>query len=114
MTSSSAAPAPVLHLSPVELAAPSTGHDTAQARSLAFPAPLPHALDVSQPKAALAHELGHLPGGDPRLGPLTYRAEMATARIVESLGHRGYVTGLFVAYWKFQRKMSAAVRRGQE
>ncbi len=83
-------------------------------RTMAIGAPLLDALDVSELKAVLAHELGHLSGGDTRLAPVAVRTEMALMRIVETLHGRQYLTRLFVTYWKFQHRVSASVRRGQE
>lgn len=70
-------------------------------------------LTVSQLRAVLAHELGHLAGGDTRLGPLAYRTEELLANLVGRLG--GSVSGwVFHAYWKLQHRLSSKVRRGQE
>lgn len=82
-------------------------------RTLAIGTPLLDTLDVSELRSVLAHELGHLSGGDTRLGPLTYRTDQVLVRTVRSLGD-GAVARVFLAYWKFQRRVSAAVRRGQE
>lgn len=82
-------------------------------RTLAIGTPLLDVLTVSQLRAVLAHELGHFAGGDTRLGPLTYRTEISLHRMIESLrGH--WIAGLFVAYWKFQHRITASVRRAQE
>lgn len=82
-------------------------------RTLAIGVPLLDVLDVSELQSVLAHELGHFAGGDTRLGPLTFRTEQALARIVQSLGDH-WVSPVFVAYWRLQRRVSAGVRRGQE
>ncbi|HET7490207.1 MAG TPA: M48 family metallopeptidase [Acidimicrobiales bacterium] len=82
-------------------------------RTLAIGTPLFDVLTVSQLRAVLAHEMGHFSGGDTRLGPLTFRTEQALARVVETLkGSR--VALVFVKYWELQRRITAAVRRGQE
>lgn len=82
-------------------------------RTLAVGTPLLDALDVSELRSVLGHELGHLAGGDTRLGPLAYRTDAVLVRTIESL-RGGSVSGIFVAYWKLQRRVSASVRRGQE
>ena len=51
-------------------------------RTLAIGAPLLDALDVSQLRAVLGHELGHFAGGDTKSGPIVYR----TAQVVQQLG----------------------------
>jgi Zn-dependent protease with chaperone function len=82
-------------------------------RTLAIGAPLLDVLTVSQLEAVLAHELGHLAGGDTRLGPLTFKTSQATVRMIQSF--RGHpLARVFVAYWKLQNRVSAGVRRGQE
>ncbi|MBW3614215.1 MAG: M48 family metallopeptidase [Actinobacteria bacterium] len=82
-------------------------------RTLAIGTPLLDVLTVSQLRAVLAHELGHFAGGDTRLGPVTYRTEIALHRMIESLGGH-LIARLFVGYWKLQHRITAAVRRGQE
>ncbi|MDP9387093.1 MAG: M48 family metallopeptidase, partial [Actinomycetota bacterium] len=82
-------------------------------RTLAIGTPLLDTLTVSQLRAVLAHELGHLAGGDTRLGPLAYRTEQVLADLVGRL--HGSLSGrVFAAYWKLQHRVSAKVRRGQE
>jgi Zn-dependent protease with chaperone function len=82
-------------------------------RTLGIGTPLLDVLDVSELRSVLAHELGHLAGGDTRLGPVTLRTDQALRSIIASLGG-GFVARLFHAYWKFQHKVNASVRRGQE
>jgi Zn-dependent protease with chaperone function len=82
-------------------------------RTLAIGTPLLDALDVSELRAVLAHELGHLAGGDTRLGPLLYRTDQALMSIVQSLGN-GATGAVFEWYWRFQHRVSASVRREQE
>ncbi|MBW3650573.1 MAG: M48 family metallopeptidase [Actinobacteria bacterium] len=82
-------------------------------RTLAIGTPLLDVLTVSQLRSVLAHELGHFAGGDTRLGPVTYRTEIALRRMIESLRGRD-LAQVFVAYWKLQHRITAAVRRGQE
>lgn len=82
-------------------------------RTLAIGAPLLDALDVTELRAVLAHELGHFAGGDTRLGPLAFRTEQSLAHIIEALGDRA--TALpFIWYFKLQRKVSSSARRDQE
>ena len=82
-------------------------------RTLAIGTPLLDTLTVSQLRAVLAHELGHLAGGDTRLGPLSYRTQQVLGNVVGRLG--GSLSGrAFAAYWKLQYRVSAKVRRGQE
>jgi Zn-dependent protease with chaperone function len=82
-------------------------------RTLAIGTPLLDVLDVSELRAVLAHELGHLAGGDTRLGPMAVRTDQALVGIIQSLGG-GFISWVFLAYWKFQHRVNAAVRRGQE
>jgi Zn-dependent protease with chaperone function len=82
-------------------------------RTLAIGMPLVEVLTVAQLEAVLAHELGHLAGGDTRLGPLAYRTDQAAQRMIVSLRGRA-LASVFVAYWRFMHKVSAGVRRGQE
>jgi Zn-dependent protease with chaperone function len=82
-------------------------------RTLAIGTPLLDVLDVSELRAVLAHELGHLAGGDTRLGPVAVRTEQVLGGIIGSLGG-GIIARVFLGYWKFQHKVNAAVRRGQE
>ena len=82
-------------------------------RTLGIGTPLLDVLDVSELRSVLAHELGHLAGGDTRLGPVTLRTDQALRGIIASLGG-GFVARVFHAYWQFQHKVNASVRRGQE
>ena len=82
-------------------------------RTLAIGMPLVDVLTVAQLEAVLAHELGHLAGGDTRLGPLAFRTDQAAMRMIASLRGRAVAT-IFVGYWRFQHRVSASVRRGQE
>ncbi|MFP5369316.1 MAG: M48 family metalloprotease, partial [Actinomycetes bacterium] len=82
-------------------------------RTLGIGAPLLDVLTVAQLDAVLAHELGHLAGGDTRLGPLAFRTDEAARQMIASLEQRA-LAWVFIAYWRFQHRVSAAVRRGQE
>lgn len=82
-------------------------------RTLAVGTPLLDVLTAGQLRAVLAHELGHLAGGDTRLGPLAHRTEAALATVVRSLdGHA--LSAVFVGYWRLQHRLSSGVRRAQE
>lgn len=82
-------------------------------RTLAIGTPLLDVLTVAQLEAVLAHELGHLAGGDTRLGPIAFRTDAATMHMIAAL-EGSVIRHLFIAYGKFQHRVSAAVRRGQE
>lgn len=82
-------------------------------RTLGIGTPLLDGLDVTQLRSVLAHELGHLAGGDTRMGPLTYRTDQVLARIITTL-RGGVVARLFAWYWHLQRRVSSRVRRSQE
>ena len=82
-------------------------------RILAVGAPLLDVLTVAQLDSVVAHELGHLAGGDTRLGPLAVRTDEAAWQMIASLQQQA-VARVFVAYWRFQHRVNATVRRGQE
>jgi Zn-dependent protease with chaperone function len=82
-------------------------------RTLAIGTPLLDVLTVAQLEAVLAHELGHLAGGDTRLGPLAFRTDAVIMHMIEALEDTT-VAGVFVTYGKFQHRVSASVRRAQE
>ncbi|HXH58769.1 M48 family metallopeptidase [Iamia sp.] len=82
-------------------------------RTLGIGTPLLDGLDVTQLRSVLAHELGHLAGGDTRMGPLTYRTDQVLSRIITTL-RNGIVARVFAWYWHLQRRVSSRVRRSQE
>lgn len=71
-------------------------------------------LTVDELRAVLAHELGHLGGGDTRLSSVVYRADLTLARTVAHLGQDSLLGRLFSTYAGVVRRSSLSVRRGQE
>ena len=82
-------------------------------RTLAIGAPLLDALDVSQLRAVLGHELGHFAGGDTKSGPIVYRTAQVVQRLARSL-KGGLLSRMFVRLWHFQHRVTAGARRRQE
>ncbi|GIG21965.1 hypothetical protein Cch01nite_26890 [Cellulomonas chitinilytica] len=82
-------------------------------RRLYLGVPLMQALDVSQLRSVLAHELGHYSNSHTRLGPLTYRGRAAIGATIEQLS--GNVVGwLLQGYARLYLLASATVSRRQE
>src|SRR5574341_159627 len=75
--------------------------------------PLLGVLPVGQLRAVLAHEFGHVSGGDMRLGPVVYRVRSSLLRVVESLGD-GLLGKAFAAYFRMFMRLTMAVSRAQE
>ena len=82
-------------------------------RTLGIGTPLLDGLDISQLRSVLAHELGHLAGGDTRLAPIVYRTDQVLVRLVDSL-QGSWTAHVFAWYWRLQHRVNARVRRGQE
>ena len=82
-------------------------------RTLAIGAPLLDALDVSQLRAVLGHELGHFAGGDTKSGPIVYRTAQVVQQLARSL-KGGLLSRMFVRLWHFQHRVTAGARRRQE
>lgn len=82
-------------------------------RRLYLGIPLLMGLDVAQLRSVLAHELGHYSRSHTRLGPLTYRGQMAILGTVERLSGNivGWVLKLYAYLYLL---VSAAVTRRQE
>lgn len=83
-------------------------------RRMAVSISLFDALDVSQLRAVLAHELGHLAGRHGRLGVLTGKIEQALVMVILSTGPRSLLGRLYVGYWRLHRRVGASVRRRNE
>ncbi|MEW2355184.1 M48 family metallopeptidase [Spirillospora sp. NPDC029432] len=76
-------------------------------------------LDRAELRSVLAHEFGHISGGDTRLGPLAYRAQHAIMRAVEVLRRKDkpvqkLLVRLFSAYFRLYARSTMAVSRAQE
>jgi heat shock protein HtpX len=77
--------------------------------------PLLQALDVSQLRGVIAHEFGHLHGGDVRIGPWIYKTRGALVRTLADLSrHSGFLTLPFHWYAKLFFRLTHAVSRHQE
>ncbi len=77
--------------------------------------PLLEALSVQQLRAVLAHELGHLHGGDTRLGPWIHRTRQAIARTLQELDkHGSKLKILFALYGMMFLRITRSVSRQQE
>jgi Zn-dependent protease with chaperone function len=75
--------------------------------------PLLAVLDSNELRAVLAHEFGHVAGGDTRLGPVVYRVRGSLLRVVDNLGD--HVVGkAFAAYLRMYMRLTMAVSRAQE
>ena len=82
-------------------------------RRLYLGVPLMQALDVSQLRSVLAHELGHYSRSHTRLGPITYRGQAAIGATLAELS--GNVVGLVLSgYARLYLLASATVSRRQE
>ncbi|MCP2335584.1 M48 family metallopeptidase [Actinomadura rupiterrae] len=76
-------------------------------------------LDRAELRAVLAHEFGHISGGDTRLGPLVYRSQSRLVRTIAALHTSGKGLDLFLArivglYLRLCLRVTAAVSRAQE
>ncbi|MFC5749126.1 M48 family metallopeptidase [Actinomadura rugatobispora] len=76
-------------------------------------------VDRAGLRAVLAHEFGHISGGDTRLGPMIHRAGTAIQRTVEYLERderffKKGVAQVFRAYHRLFRRTTTAVSRAQE
>lgn len=83
-------------------------------RRMAIGISLFDALDVSEMRAVLGHELGHFAGKHNRLTVLAAKVEATLAVVIVSVGPRSLVGRLFVGYWWLHRRAGAAVSRRQE
>jgi len=82
-------------------------------RRLYLGVPLVQALDVSQLRSVLAHELGHYSRSHTRLGPITYRGRTAIGATLDQLS--GNVVGWVLSgYARLYLLVSATVSRRQE
>ncbi|MFC5180376.1 M48 family metallopeptidase [Actinomadura harenae] len=87
--------------------------------TLAIGAALLSTLDRAELRAVLAHEFGHVSGGDMRLGPLVYRSQHRLERTVAALRasekkldtHLARVIGV---YLRLCLRVTLAVSRAQE
>jgi Zn-dependent protease with chaperone function len=70
-------------------------------------------LRVDELRAVLAHELGHLGGGDTRFGPVVYRAQESIQRTIAQL-RDGLLAKPFVAYFRLFMRLTMSVSRRQE
>jgi len=75
--------------------------------------PLLQILDQGQIKAVLAHEFGHLYGGDTRLGPWIYQTRAAMIRTVGNLGN-SILQWPFRKYTELFLRITQAISRRQE
>jgi Zn-dependent protease with chaperone function len=75
--------------------------------------PLLGVLPIGQLRAVLAHEFGHITGGDMRLGPVVYRVRTSLLRVVERLGD-GLLGKAFEGYFRLFMRLTMAVSRAQE
>ncbi|MGY4644094.1 M48 family metallopeptidase [Cellulomonas sp. URHB0016] len=82
-------------------------------RRLYLGVPLVQALDVSQLRSVLAHELGHYSRSHTRLGPLTYRGRVAIGATLDALSGNIVVWAL-KGYARLYLLVSASVSRRQE
>ena len=82
-------------------------------RTLAIGTPLFDALDVTQLRAVLGHELGHFAGGDTKTGPIVYRTAQVVSHLAASL-RGGILSRLFTGLWSLQHRMTVGARRRQE
>jgi Zn-dependent protease with chaperone function len=83
-------------------------------RRMAIGVSLFDALDVSQMRAVLGHELGHFAGRHNRITVLANKVEMALACVIADVGPSSVVGALYRAYWHLHRRVGAAVSRRQE
>jgi Zn-dependent protease with chaperone function len=74
--------------------------------------PLLAGLSVSELRAVLAHELGHLGHGHTRFAAVTYRASMTLGRTVAGLG--GVLGWVFGKYARLYARVSRGANRAQE
>jgi len=82
-------------------------------RRLYLGVPLMQALDVSQLRSVLAHELGHYSRSHTRLGPLTYRGRAAIGATLDQLSGN-VVAWVLRGYARLYLLVSASVSRRQE
>jgi Zn-dependent protease with chaperone function len=83
-------------------------------RRMAISVSLFDALDVSQLRAVLGHELGHYAGRHSRLTVLASKVEMALVLVIVQVGPRTFLGHLYVLYWRMHRRVGASVSRRQE
>lgn len=75
--------------------------------------PLLGVLRAGELRAVLAHEFGHVTGGDTRLGPIVYRARESIVRVVQNL-RGGLIGTAFAAYFRLFMRLTMGVSRAQE
>ncbi|MDQ1689259.1 MAG: hypothetical protein QOK42_2234 [Frankiaceae bacterium] len=83
-------------------------------RNMTIGLALMECITVDELRAVLAHEFGHYTGGDTRLGPLVYRANVTVSRAVDHLTKHRLLRRLFQRYAALVHRASLAVRRRQE
>ncbi|MFC4910731.1 M48 family metallopeptidase [Actinomadura gamaensis] len=76
-------------------------------------------LDRAELRAVLAHEFGHVAGGDTRLGPLVYRSQRRLVRTIVALRGSGkgvdkFLARIFGLYLRLCLRVTLAVSRAQE
>jgi Zn-dependent protease with chaperone function len=81
-------------------------------RVLAVGVPLLMVLDPDELASVLAHEFGHLHGGDTRLLPLVHQTRAAMGRTLNAAS--GRLRGIFKAYASFYLSRSQGISRAQE
>jgi Zn-dependent protease with chaperone function len=75
--------------------------------------PLLAVLRAAELRAVLAHEFGHISGGDTRFGPVVYRVRESLLRVVKNLGD-GLLGKAFAGYFRLFMRLTMEVSRAQE